>query len=338
MEKTSILQYLTCPITKLIFSDPVMAEDGYIYENLAIKHYLTRNNTSPVTGEKISSYLTKAVQLKMMIGEFIGRHPECKADQFYSKKPFYLFSKDFFQNIQDKQFDNLKCYTMIMLNSEYNKETLFEIVCKNCPDDIIKCILDNSIDYDIYDRRKLKPLHIACKYASKEVIVYLAKKGVDLNCDDLHNETPLGYLILYNKKNVIPEFIKCKNDSNNVNVNVINKSGYSPVHYIIKEGDIDTFNVLMQNHLNVGLVSQKLGGINLLQYAFRECPNSTFINFLIDQKITLDVDIDPKTSCEQLLYLNQNLTKKEKQELVLNYLKKVLSIPVIVDNFIDSLN
>lgn len=338
MEKTSILQYLTCPITKLIFSEPVMAEDGYFYENLAIKHHLSRNNTSPITGEKMNSNLMKASQLKMMIGEFIGRHPECKAGQFYSKKPFYLFGKEFFQNITDKQFDKLRCYTMILLNAEHNKETLFEIVCKNCPDDIIKCILDNSIDYDTYDRRKLKPLHIACKFASRDVILYLAQKGVDLNCEDLHNETPLGYLILYHKKNVISEFIKCKNDTIFVNVNVMNKSGFSPVHYIIKDGDIEIFNILMTNGLNVALVSQKLGGVNLLQYAFRECPNCAFINYLIDQKITLDIDIDPRTSCEQLLYLNNNLTKKEKQELVLNYLKKVLSIPVIVDNFIDSLN
>ena len=76
----------------------------------------------------------------------------------------------------------------------------------------------------------------------------------------------------------------------------------------------------------------------MLQYAFKECPNFEFIKDLIDLKITLDVDIDPKTSCEQLLYTNNNFNKKQKQELVLHYLKKVLNMPVVVNDFIDNIN
>ena len=53
--------------------------------------------------------------------------------------------------------------------------------------------------------------------------------------------------------------------------------------------------------------------------------------------INLDVDVDPKTSCEQLIYVNQNLNKKQRQQMVLYYLTKVLSKPVIEDNFIDSI-
>ena len=337
MESNNIIQYLTCPITKLIFSDPVVADDGYFYENLAIKNHLNRNNTSPVTGERISSIIKSSPQLKKLVDEFIERNPEFKSERFYSKKPFYLFSKDFIKTIRDEEFfENLFDYTTIMLNAEvHHKETLFELICKSkCPDNVVKHIIDNSIDYDTYDRRKLKPIHIACKYSSPEIILHLVKKGVDCNSCDLNGETPLGYLIMYNKKNMINDFF----EKGNINVNTINYHGYSPIHYIIKEGDIETFRLFLKNNLVVSLTSQKLGGLNLLQYAFKECPNFEFIKDLIDLKITLDVDIDPKTSCEQLLYTNNNFNKKQKQELVLHYLKKVLNMPVVVNDFIDNIN
>lgn len=334
MESSSIIQYLTCPITKLIFSDPVVADDGYFYENLAIKNHLNRNNTSPVTGEKISSTLKKSPQLLKLVNNFLERNPEYNSERFYSKKPYYLFGKEFLNTIKTEEFDELLNYTTIVLNADVGKETLFEVICKSqCPPNVIKHIIDNSIDYDVYDKRKLKPLHIACKYSSPEIILYLVGKGVDCNCYDMNGETPLGYLIIYNKKEMIEDFFK----QGNVNVNTINYSGYSPVHYIIKDGDIETFKIFMNNNLVVSLTSQKLGGLNLLQYAFKECPNFDFIKTLIDLKITLDVDIDPKTSCEQLLYTNNNFNKKQRQELVLHYLKKVLNMPVVVNDFIDNI-
>lgn len=335
MNKDSLLKYITCPITNLILCDPVMAEDGQIYEFMAIKNHLNRNNTSPVTNEKIGGMLIRAHKIKTMTDEFLATNPEYKTNQFLFKKPFFLFTKEFIDNLRDKKYEQLKEYTNIILNTEIGKESLFELVCRHCPDDITKHIIDNSIDYDVYDKRKLKPIHSVCKHGSKDLLMYIAKKGVDLNSDDINGETPLSYLILYRNKEeydvIIPEFLEL-----GVDVNKINKGGFMVAHYVINNGDLPMLELLVKYGLNIGTISQKLGGLNILQYAFRESKSPEVIKYIIDLNMNLDVDVDPKTSCEQLIYLNQNMNKKQKQQLVLYYLTKILSKPVIEDNFIDS--
>ena len=335
MEKNTLLQYLTCPITKLIFCDPVLADDGNFYEFMAIKNHLSRNNISPVTGEKIGNSLLKAGTIKKMTEEFLSTNPEYKNDQFLFKKPFYLFTKEFLDLMRENKFEQLKDFTSIILNTEIGKETLFSIVCRTCPIEIIKHILDNSLDYDTADRNKLKPLHTACKLASRDIIMHLAQKGVDLNSEDINGETPLGYLILYKKDDnsaIIHDLLNLGAD-----VNKMNKSGFTVAHYAINNGDLDMLKVFIDCGLNIGLTSPKLGVVNLLQYAFKESKNQDLIKYLIDLNIYLDVDVDLKTSTEQLIYFNPYLTKKQKQQLVLQYLTKLLSKVEIIEDFMDTL-
>ena len=45
---------LTCPITRQLFRDPVLANDGHIYERTAIVHWISQQGTSPLTGEPLS--------------------------------------------------------------------------------------------------------------------------------------------------------------------------------------------------------------------------------------------------------------------------------------------
>ncbi|CAF2406145.1 unnamed protein product [Rotaria sp. Silwood2] len=46
---------ITCPITKDIFVDPVMANDGFTYERAAITKWILENGTSPCTREPLDS-------------------------------------------------------------------------------------------------------------------------------------------------------------------------------------------------------------------------------------------------------------------------------------------
>ena len=46
---------LKCPLTKQLMDDPVMADDGYFYDQLAIEEYMKVNKVSPVTGEQFES-------------------------------------------------------------------------------------------------------------------------------------------------------------------------------------------------------------------------------------------------------------------------------------------
>ena len=44
-----------CPLTHEIFVNPVVLSDGYTYEEGAIRQWIQRNNTSPMTGETLPS-------------------------------------------------------------------------------------------------------------------------------------------------------------------------------------------------------------------------------------------------------------------------------------------
>ena len=44
-----------CPITHLVFSDPVVASDGHTYEREAITRWLRSSTRSPITRERLTS-------------------------------------------------------------------------------------------------------------------------------------------------------------------------------------------------------------------------------------------------------------------------------------------
>ena len=46
---------IECPITHDIMCDPVICEDGHIYERAAIMEWLMNNNTSPTTKRVLKS-------------------------------------------------------------------------------------------------------------------------------------------------------------------------------------------------------------------------------------------------------------------------------------------
>lgn len=330
MNTEELLSYLRCPITNLIFRDPVLAEDGEFYELMAIKRHLDKSNISPVTGERMGSTLLKAQTLCKMTKSFLKLHPEYSTEQFLFKKPFHLFTKEFLDLLKNKKYDDLTGYTSIILNTDVGRDTLFGIMCKTCPDDIVKDAIDNSIDYDIHDKNKLKPIHTACKHGSDEIVLYLANKGVDLDSEDANGETPLGYSILYRKDygKIIHELAKL-----GANVNKMNKNGSTIGHYVVSNNDLDSLDLLIKYNLNVGIWSAKLGGLNLLQYAFKNA-HANIIKYLINLNVCLDIDVDPKTPCEQLIYLNPNLNRKQKQKLVLYYLNKLVNNPSVMNDYV----
>lgn len=328
-----MLKYMTCPLTKLIFSDPVIALDGNFYENVAIKTYLQKNNSSPITGNKMGSMLIEAHRMKEMVNDFLTQNPEYKNKVFLANKPFYLFVNEFKQNLMCGKYTELKDYSSVVLNTEMNKiSTIFEMVCKLCPVDIIKAVIDNSIDYDTYGFDKLKPLHIACKYSTPDVVMHLVDKGVDINSGDLNGETPLGYRLMYNSddyKVLLEKFI-----NNGANINNVNNSGYTIGHYLLNINDLDSLKMLIDKGFDLYKANNKINNMNFLQYAFKECKNYEIISYLINFNNGNQFDTNNIFSSEQLIYQNRQLSKKEKQQLVFEYLTKLLTKPVVIEDFL----
>jgi tetratricopeptide (TPR) repeat protein len=58
----NIIENYTCQLTQNIYIDPVLAEDGYIYEKSAIELWIIGGNeTSPISNEIFSTYKLKPV-------------------------------------------------------------------------------------------------------------------------------------------------------------------------------------------------------------------------------------------------------------------------------------
>ena len=65
--------FLICPLTKNIFNDPVVADDGFTYEKEAISSWLKNNSSSPLTREYIRKKLTSNKVIKTQCMEFFDK-------------------------------------------------------------------------------------------------------------------------------------------------------------------------------------------------------------------------------------------------------------------------
>ena len=63
---------LVCPITFSLPVDPVMAEDGKVYERSAIEEWLEQQHKSPVTNLAMGTKLLPALQVKNMIRTMVA--------------------------------------------------------------------------------------------------------------------------------------------------------------------------------------------------------------------------------------------------------------------------
>ena len=62
---------ILCPITQELPLDPVIAEDGRVYERSAIEEWLEKNEKSPHTNEPMGKRLLPALQVKNMIAALV---------------------------------------------------------------------------------------------------------------------------------------------------------------------------------------------------------------------------------------------------------------------------
>ncbi|CAF1204371.1 unnamed protein product [Adineta ricciae] len=65
--KTQLIKSLTCPLTRQIFVDPVIADDGQTYERNAITNWLKSNQTSPTTGTLMTTSFIENGCIKQII-------------------------------------------------------------------------------------------------------------------------------------------------------------------------------------------------------------------------------------------------------------------------------
>lgn len=164
-----------CPITREIFCEPVTADDGIIYERNAIEHWLTENNTSPITREEISEKFVDCNIMKNFVKYLLQLYPDLKLDQFVKDNKFRNNMREIMRHITNKEYNRLFDYT------EYDLENLS---CEGKLTDILECVDDDTILYiynNCIDEQKQNDniMEIIAQYASPNIKQYIISRYYD---------------------------------------------------------------------------------------------------------------------------------------------------------------
>jgi hypothetical protein len=330
LNKLNDLDLIKCPLTDLIYYDPVVAEDGYIYEYMAIKYWFEKDITSPVTSVPIGKKLVRAKQYKTIIDHYLSVYPEQTVNQFINKKPYYLFKEEFINLLTQHNFNDLIIYTDILLTDYLDDRSIGGYLFTECQDnEIIKTIINNSVDYDTYDDEGNKLIHFATKYSNQEIIKHLIDKKIDINCIDMHGNRPVHYIFEY-QENI--DLIANYFIDNNKEL-FFNNKGMLPIHIVCKNLNVwSKIEWFLKTNSNNYLELTSRENLKPLHYVCKYAKNLDVIKKFICLDVCLDNDND-NILTEQLLYTNTNLDNKEKQEAVHFYLTKLFQKPTIVDYF-----
>jgi len=82
MDTSVVFDNLACPITHEIFHTPVIASDGFTYEQEAIEKYYLENKSSPMTRKDLDGKFIVSVLCKQMVEHYLETHPEKRGEQY----------------------------------------------------------------------------------------------------------------------------------------------------------------------------------------------------------------------------------------------------------------
>lgn len=203
---------LICPITNQFLLEPVLGPDGIFYERKAIEKWLKKNKTSPISRMPMTiAQLNPCTFMSQIMEKYFIIHPEEKINQ-------YTISKKHEDNIDEinniltiaeseensdtansvykklLKYNNYKIELIYKKkNNNLNKNSFAHMV-ENGPIDVIKHVIDNSMDLDFQNgNKKWSAVHYICKYGSPEVVDHiLDKKNINLS-----QKTKLGWMPLH---------------------------------------------------------------------------------------------------------------------------------------------
>lgn len=118
-------EFLKCPITLMIFNDPVSANDGHIYEKEALEEFMTTSKTKTIFSKEIKCF-HRNYTMRNIIDKILEKNPKLKEEQYVTKIPVLTTIIDLFLK---KDYDTLK--KMILsyeLFCKMGDELLIELV------------------------------------------------------------------------------------------------------------------------------------------------------------------------------------------------------------------
>jgi ankyrin repeat protein len=106
---------------------------------------------------------------------------------------------------------------------------------------IIKSLLENDTDVNIYDEYGSTALHCASMYGYLEIVNILLEYNADINIRDEYGDTPLHHASKHGHLKVAEILLEY-----DANINVENDYGYTPLCYAVIYGYIDLVKFLLE--------------------------------------------------------------------------------------------
>jgi len=227
-----------CPITSLIFSCPVIADDGIAYERDAIEEWLSKKRISPVTNQDISRKLVPCRLLTNQIDELIKTYPKLKKEQYAVSIGNVMKSKD---------YNKLLTYTNIDLKEIFEDDSSYKLFTDGSVA-VLKHIIDNASNLEYIDEgnddRRL--IHHICESSNSEVIKYIIDKGVDLECQDENGRRPIHYICERPEPDMLKYII-----SKGVDLECRDNIGWRPIHYVCESSTPEMIRYMIDQGVDI---------------------------------------------------------------------------------------
>jgi hypothetical protein len=186
-----------CPISGHVFLNPVIAEDGHVYEKEMIEAWFTKHDTSPITREKI---ICKNVHptffVKNKVVDFLKKYPQYSEELY---KPVENIDDPYTKIIKDPK--NSKNYELLLkivdkieavrLHEIFNKLSTHTLMKKffEC-ENVVHHIIQKMDNYEHVYSKDNRLAHYVFRYSCDKNIISLIEKNINLTCKNQVEETP----------------------------------------------------------------------------------------------------------------------------------------------------
>lgn len=261
MLKQNLHNLFTCPLSVNYISDPVMADDGYVYEFLFIKKHLSENSKSPVTRLAMSGNLIRSAYLfNTMVSYYEENNiifPLTKIDQVTKIKLVKEHYNDLIKILLnsekhdlDKVFSDRNVVDFLVANYEKNPKFSLEffLISYGKKNDftnfniLVEGVKQNKFDIDAKNSNGcpaiLNIISDSSNYNGSEVIKIIktfAELGVNLESVSYERSKLIHYVCcanLFFGPQEMEEIIDYLIDK--VDVTSPGRSGYTPISMIAK--------------------------------------------------------------------------------------------------------
>jgi ankyrin repeat protein len=181
-----IKDMLVCPLSRMIFLDPVMASDGIIYERQMIEKWLADNDTSPITRGAMGRTLTPIISIKQLVSKLLEDNEDLQQEQFepeYNLHDLWIMQKDF----SLESLKKLKSFPALEIMAIYDKYC-DGVSLENCFTNEIfrnfekmKYIIDHCDDLESIDEWGWQLIHCIALTSTDQILNYIIDKNVDIH-------------------------------------------------------------------------------------------------------------------------------------------------------------